>query len=312
MSRKILNRLLIDLSWNSSRLEGNTYSLLDTQRLLDFGMVAERKGQMEAQMILNHKAAIEFIADPDSEIAFNRHSILGLHALLADNLLADPDAPGRLRAIGVEIGQSVFHPLEIPQVIEECFDQVLAKANAIQDPFERSLFAMMQLPYLQPFEDVNKRVSRLAANIPLIEANLAPLSFVGVPADLYIEATLAVYELNRTELLRDVYIWAYEKSAQRYKAVRQTLGQPDPFRMKYRSELKAVVKSVVEDCLGRAEAFDFIAGWVESRIDEADREQFQRIVETEVAGLREGNFPRYKIKPGEFQKWQEVWKSSSV
>lgn len=93
-----------------------------------------------------------------------------------------------------------------PQQIAECFDVLLAKVRAIEDAFEQAFFVMAQLPYLQPFEDVNKRVSRLAANIPLIKGNLAPLSFVGVPEAAYVDGTLAVYEPNHVELLRDVFI----------------------------------------------------------------------------------------------------------
>ena len=212
-ARQILNRLLIDLSWNSSRLEGNTYSLLDTTHLLEIGEEAEGKERLEGQMILNHKDAIEFLVDAPEDIGFNRHTITNLHALLADNLLADPDAPGRLRHIVVDITGSVFHPLAVPQLIEECFDQILATASTIRDPFEKAFFVMVQLPYLQPFDDVNKRVSRLAANIPLIKANLSPLSFEDTPVNLYAEAILGMYELKRVELLRDVFIWAYERSA---------------------------------------------------------------------------------------------------
>ena len=148
-AKQILNRLLIDLSWNSSRLEGNTYSLLDTKRLIDFGEVAEGKEQLEAQMILNHKDAIEFLVGCAEEIGFNRYTILNLHALLANNLLADPEATGRLRQIAVGIEKSAFHPLEVPQLIEECFDRILATAKAIQNPFEQAFFVMVQLPYLQ-------------------------------------------------------------------------------------------------------------------------------------------------------------------
>ena len=101
--------------------------------------------------------------------------------MLANNLLADPTAPGRLRHIAVAIERSAFHPLEVPQLIDECFNQILATADVITDPFEQALFVMVQLPYLQPFDDVNKRVSRLAANMPLIKGNLCPLSFIDVP-----------------------------------------------------------------------------------------------------------------------------------
>ena len=103
--RQIFNRLLIDLSWNSSRLEGNTYSLLETERLLELGEAAEGKDALEAQMILNHKAAIEMLVEQATETGFNRYTILNLHALLSDNLLADPQACGRLRTIAVGVGE---------------------------------------------------------------------------------------------------------------------------------------------------------------------------------------------------------------
>ena len=210
-AKQILTRLLIDLSWNSSRLEGNTYSLLDTRRLIEFGQEAKGRDRLEAQMIVNHKEAIEFLVGSAEEIGFNRYTILNLHGILAQNLLADEGAAGRLRHIGVGIEKSTFHPLEVPQLIEECFNQLLATAAAIDDAFEQAFFLMVQLPYLQPFDDVNKRVSRLAANIPFIKHNLSPLSFTDVPRSLYTQAVLGVYELNKVDLLKDVFIWAYER-----------------------------------------------------------------------------------------------------
>ena len=108
--RQILDRLLIDLSWASSRLEGNTYSLLETERLIAFGEAAPGKTPFETQMVLNHKAAIEFLVDAVDETGFDRRTILNLHALLSDNLLGNPSASGRLRAIPVGIGKSVYEP----------------------------------------------------------------------------------------------------------------------------------------------------------------------------------------------------------
>ena len=310
-ARQILGRLLIDLSWNSSRLEGNTYSLLDTRRLIDFGQAAEGKDRLETQMILNHKDAIELLVTEANEIGFNRYTILNLHAMLANNLLADPDAPGRLRQIAVGIGKSAFHPLEVPQMIEECFDQILASANAIEDPFEQAFFVMVQIPYLQPFDDVNKRVSRLSANIPLIKANLSPLSFQDVPNDLYTQAVLGVYELRQIELLKDVFIWAYGRSAARYAAVRQSLGEPDPMRLRYRDQLREIIGSVVRRTMGRKDATIHIAQWADDNIVADDCEAFREMAETELLSLHEGNFARYRIRPSEYQAWQEVWSSQT-
>src|SRR5262249_26017565 len=141
---------------------------------------------------------------------------------------------GRLRTMPVGIGESVYLPIAVPQLLEECFRQILDKASIISDPFEQAFFLMVHLPYLQPFEDVNKRTSRLAANMPFIRENLSPLSFVDVPSRTYIDGLLGVYELNRIDLFRELFVWAYERSSNLYSTVRKTLGEPDPFRTQYR------------------------------------------------------------------------------
>jgi hypothetical protein len=305
-AREILNRLLIDLSWNSSRLEGNTYSLLDTQQLIAFGTSAAGKSARDAQMILNHKEAIEFLVETVGEIGFNRYTIMNLHGLLANNLLADPAAVGRLRTIEVGISNSVFIPLGIPQLISEIFDQILEKATAIENPFERAFFVTVHLPYLQPFDDVNKRVSRLAANIPFLQNNLSPLSFVDVPGDLYIHGIKGVYELNRIELLRDVFVWAYQRSADRYAAIQHSIGEPDPFRMKYRDEMKALIFTIVTDTLDAPSALIKIQQEALS-IPKEDSAMFIEAVETELLSLHEGNIARYKIRHADFEKWKKAW-----
>lgn len=306
-ARKIFNRLLIDLSWNSSRLEGNTYSLLETERLLQSGRSAEGKDVRETQMILNHKAAIELLVEHADEIGFNRYTIRNLHALLADNLLSDPQAAGHLREIPVGIGGTVYIPSALPQLVQECFDKILETAGRIQDPFEQAFFVMVHLPYLQPFEDVNKRVSRLAANIPLIRENLCPLSFVDVPDHVYIAGILGVYELNRIELLRDVFIWAYQQSCARYSQLRRTLGEPDPFRMQYRQSIYETVSEVVRDGMDKAQALEFIRQHALQSLPERDRHRFIEIVETELMSLHEGNIARYRIRPQQFQAWHTKW-----
>ena len=305
--RQVLDRLLIDLSWNSSRLEGNTYSLLETQRLLEFGENAEGKAAEEAQMILNHKAAIEMLVDQAEVVGFNSFTICNLHALLSDNLLTDSSACGRLRSKPVGIAGTVFHPLEIPQLIEEQFFKILDKAEAIEDAFERAFFTMVHLPYLQPFEDVNKRVSRLAANIPLVKDNLCPLSFVDVPQRAYIDCLIGVYELNQVEYLRDVFVWAYERSCARYSAVSQSLGDPDPFRLHYRTQIGEFVVAVVRGRMNKHEAAGWIAKKASAEVPADDKARFVEVVETELSGLHEGNIVRYRLRLVEFKNWDQGW-----
>ncbi|MBW4054583.1 MAG: Fic family protein [Proteobacteria bacterium] len=302
MARQVMGRLLIDLSWASSYLEGNTYSLLETERLISFGQAAEGKDALETQMILNHKQAIEFLVESADEIGFNRYSILNLHAILSDNLLPNPETCGRLRQIAVGIGGSVYSPLSTPQLLDEYFQIALDTAAAINDPFEQSFFALVHLSYLQPFEDVNKRVARLAANIPLVKHNLCPLSFIDVPKKSYVEGILGVYEQNRIELLRDIFVWGYERSVKRYLSTREELGEPDPFRMKYRTLLTEIIREVVLQSAGPDQ--DVVEAWAAEHLPEVDRTRFITLVDAELHGLHEGNIARFRLRPKEFAAWQ--------
>lgn len=305
--RHILDRLLIDLSWNSSRLEGNTYSLLDTHRLLATGALAEGKTAADAQMILNHKRAIEFIVTGMPDIRPDTPTLLNLHAILSANLLPDSAAEGRLRDRWVGITGAAFHPLGSGKDIARAFHATAEKACAIEDPFEQALFLMVHLPYLQPFEDVNKRVSRLAANIPLIKANLSPLSFTDVPQPLYIDALLAVYETARIDLMRDAFLWAYERSAVRYAAIRQQTGTPDPFRLRFHQQLQHVIATVVQAAMDKPAAAAFIAQHAAATIPADEKHRFVELAERELLNLTEGNFARYPVTKDQFGTWRARW-----
>ncbi len=257
-------------------------------------------------MILNHKAAIEMLIEEADQVGFNTFTFLNLHALLSENLLPDEDASGRLRRRPIDISGSVFHPLAMPQVIEDCFRLLLQKAAAIPDPFEQAFFIMVQLPYLQPFEDVNKRVSRLGANIPLICNNLCPLSFIDVPEQAYIDGTLGVYEFNQLDLLRDVFTWAYERSCQRYLAITQTVVEPDPLRMQYRETLIQAVQAVVRG--QKRISSENIQQLIDALIPAKDQDAFKTMLLDSLERLHEGNVARYRLKLSEFQVWKVICK----
>jgi hypothetical protein len=300
-ARNILGRLLIDLSWASSRLEGNTYSWLDTQSLIVGGHVADDKDVHETQMILNHKAAIEMIVEGADEVDFNRCTVLNLHGILSKNLLRDPRKIGYIRKCDVGISGTVFLPLSGPQLIDETFDQVLVTSAAIKDPFEQAFFGMVHIPYLQPFADVNKRVSRLVANIPLIRQNLCPLSFIEVPTSAYVEGMLGVYELNRVDRLRDVFIWAYSRSCERYLAIQQSMCEPDAFRFKYQTALSAIVRAIVcEKLPGTHDEIESVAKkWVPGN----DVAPMIDVVQSDLDRLYHGNITSFKIRSSDYQRW---------
>lgn len=303
-ARDILGRLLIDLSWASSRLEGNTYTRLDTQNLIELGQAAEGKDRREAQMILNHKAAIELLVEQAENIGFTPFTFFNLHAQLSENLLADPGEGGRLRQRIVEVSGTVFHPPGMPQQVEAYFRMILDKAKAIEGAFEQAFFIMVHIPYLQPFVDVNKRVSRLGANIPLIQRNLCPLSFVDVPERAYVEGTLGVYELTKVDLLRDVFVWAYERSCQRYMAIRETIADPDPMRLRYREVLIAVVAEIVKGLQSPDEAA--VRAVAANLVPPQDLDHVVELALADLRDLHEGNVSRYRLRLSEYRNWQPL------
>ncbi len=303
-ARDIFESLLIDLSWASSRLEGNRYSRIQTEDLLRFGHDAPGTDDRERQMILNHKAAIEMLVEDVEDVRFDRRTILGLHGLLAENLVGGRHNEGRLRTALVKITDSPFIPLGIPQKVEEHFDLLLRNAQAIPDPFEQAFFVMVHLPYLQPFYDVNKRTSRLAANIPLIKANLSPLSFIDVPESAYVEGTLGVYELNRVELLRDVFVWSYERSCTRYAAVIASVGKPEPIRLAYREELRGLVHEMV--LAGVFPNRDELHEWAgQNAVRAEDAPGFVDNAQADLLNLHPGILSRYRLRNSQFEAWEE-------
>ncbi|MDB4294543.1 hypothetical protein N9890_01310, partial [Akkermansiaceae bacterium] len=152
-------------------------------------------------------------------------------------------------------------------------------------------------------EDVNKRTSRLAANIPLLKHNFCPLSFVEVEAEHYLKGLLGVYELNRIEYLRDVFVRAYVRSAQRYPSVRDSLGEPDPFRLRYRGVIRDIVQGIVLNDVPREEELAWLRAKLSVELSPAEMVEMREVVDRELLGLHEGNIARFRLRPSDFQKW---------
>lgn len=306
-ARDIYQRLIIDLSWNSSRLEGNTYTLLETKRLIEYGESTEGKNATEAQMILNHKAAIEFLIESAKEIDFDRLTICNIHAFLSDNLLGDPSASGKLRERAVQISESTYIPIDNPYLLSEMFELFLNKAKQIKNPYEQCFFTLVHLSYLQAFEDVNKRTSRISANIPLIKKNLKPLAFIDVDQETYLKALLGIYEKNDISLFRDLFMWAYKRSTQRYSAIQQSLGEPNLLKLKYRTKIQEIIQKIVKEKVSRIKAPNTILQLVKKlHLESNESKKLAEILELELASLHEGNFARYQIRPSEFRAWSKL------
>jgi len=181
---------------------------------------------------------------------------------------------------------------------------LLEKANQITDAFEQSFFLLVHLPYLQPFADINKRTSRLAANLPLFRANLCPLTFLDVPEQAYSRATLGVYEMTRVELLRDLYVWAYERSTQEYLAIKQDLVEPDPLRLAWRDFIKQTIRDLVTQ--PELEPLSCIQRSVAASVPDGEQASVQALIVEELRRLHEGVLARYGLRPSEYTAWKAV------
>ncbi len=301
-ARQICQRLLIDLSYNSSRLEGNTYSRLDTQKLVEEGITAEGKVHEETVMVMNHKEAILFLVENAQDIELSSLVIRNLHHLLSQDLLASPEACGNIRAIEVDIGQSTYKPLGNQHTLKEFFELILQKTKKIKDPFEQSFFLLVHLSYLQAFEDVNKRTSRLSCNIPFIKNNLCPLSFTDVSRDDYTAALLAIYEKNDVQPMRELFAWAYSRSCELYGVVKKSLGEIDAFRIQYRQQRKAVMGQIVRQDLHGKEAEELIETYCRKQnIEDVDR--FTAMTLADLSALHVGAIIGLGITEVQLNTW---------
>lgn len=213
---RLISTLLIDLAHASSNLENVPISWLDTKTLLEFGEQPEGLDKAQLRIVLNHKTAIQHLAQHADSLAICRRDLFDLHSLIAEGLIAETTAIGTLRKRVVRFSDSRYLPPDNPFTLETAFEQFCEKAEAINDPYEQAFFTMVFLPYLQPFQDGNKRTSRLGMNIPLLKNRLVPFSFADLRKRDYMFGLLAVYERRQTSFLAEAFVKAYQKTAPRY------------------------------------------------------------------------------------------------
>ncbi len=216
-ARRAFTQLLVDLSWNSSRLDGNRYSLHAATELLNGGAL---RCDVDSVMLLNHKAAVEFLAADVSREGWSPLILRNLHAILMQDLVPNSGSLGTIRNGSLGIAGTLYSPMQEPDIIEAVLESIVKKAAPIENPVEAALFLWIQLAYLQPFCHGNELTSRLAANIPLLLHNCAPLTFQDVTREDYARAMLAVYELRDATLAADLLSWTYQRSMAKRAATR--------------------------------------------------------------------------------------------
>jgi fido (protein-threonine AMPylation protein) len=213
IQKKELERLVIELSWKSSRIEGNTYTLLDTEKLILENKEARGHSKKEAQMILNHKDAFHYIKKFSMQFrTVTRKNLEELHAILVKDLSV---ALG-LRTKPVGVTGSMYRPLDNQYQIGEALDELSAVVSGLSTPYAQALIVLLAISYIQPFEDGNKRTARLMANALLVAHSLAPLSYRSVEEEDFLFATMVFYELNSIMPMKKIFIDQYAFAAQNY------------------------------------------------------------------------------------------------
>jgi len=211
--KKEMERLIIELSWKSSKIEGNTYTLLDTENLIKNNIKATGKSREETQMILNHREAFEYIYSHQSNFkTITKNNLERLHSILVKDLGVDIG----LRKKPVGITASIYQPLDNAYQISEAVILLSKTIKHTTDPFAKALLALAGISYIQPFADGNKRTARLMTNAVLLAYNLAPLSYRSVDENSYREAMLVFYELNSIIPIKEIFITQYSFAATNY------------------------------------------------------------------------------------------------
>lgn len=302
-AHQIYERILIDLSYNSSRLEGNTYSLLETKKLLLEGADALGKLDEEKTMILNHKEAIRYLIDSASKLKITEDVVFTVHYLLSDGLV-EPSYSGKLRDHGVRIGGSVYIPIENRKRIESQFVEVIKKASRIVDPFEQSLFLLAHISYLQGFVDVNKRTARLCANIPLIKNNLVPLSFNDVEKDDYTSALIAIYEYQEIAPLLDLYQYSYKRTCALYDTTLDAVSF-DEVRVRYRKQRREMIREIITMKIVGDEVNKFITLKAREQVKKRDLASFYEDTMEDLRVIDHVRIAGLGVTPEQLEAWKK-------
>ena len=208
-----LERLAIDLSWKSSQIEGNTYSLLETERLLKEKETASGKTREEATMLLNHKDALDFITDnPDYLLPLSVSKIEDIHSILIKELAVERN----LRKRRVGISGTNYRPLDNEFQILEALRNACDVINIKENVFEKALISLVLISYIQPFMDGNKRTARIVSNAILMNESYCPLSFRTVDSIDYKKAMLIFYEQNNISSFKEIFINQFEFAVNTY------------------------------------------------------------------------------------------------
>lgn len=307
---RVRSKILVEMSWASSVLEGNKFSLGETIKLFDSGEYDDKKKASDATMLLNHRDAISYVMDNINDIRIDPDTICNIHAMLSAGLLSDSSLEGQYRNHLVTISGSMYQPLNDPHLIQRELGILLSTADEIKNPFEKSFFLLANLSYLQTFSDVNKRTARVTCNIPLMKSGLCPLSFFDFKREAYEEGIVHYYETGKSDRLANAYLEGYDLSVSRYKDLLHHVGSSDDVTI--RAEFRTVIYESIRNYVLDA-SVDKLTDSIDSALSEAGkydqvslekRVSLYQYVERIVSKLHDGQLALYGIKKDELRAFR--------
>lgn len=297
---KQVRRFMADLTHNSSAFEGVDIKYADTISFLEKNIKSRHMSINDAVILRNHYNAIRFVIDnahypaQETDVSVTAYDTRNIHAYLSDGLLEDKRQQGRLRYSHVEIRESAYIPPDIPGVIQHEFEMMMNKAQKIKDPYEQAVFLLIHIPYQQPFDDCNKRTSRLVCNIPLLKSGILPVSWAEVNHRDYTDSLLCIYEKNSTYGLCDVFVEACKRSFERFEI---SLAHREPTRLEITHSVQ--IKDSVRRRILHGDSS------LPRDLDPLKVGEYEVLVHEILAGIRENEFVAspYDLRGHHVQAW---------
>lgn len=295
-----VRRFMADLTHNSSAFEGVDIQYADTISFLDKNIESRNMSPMDAAILRNHYNAIRYIVEYTNyphqagDMEISEHEIRQIHSCLSDGLLKDRRRQGQLRYESVEIKESCYIPSAQPDIIKKEFELLCKKAYAIEDPYEQAMFIQIHLPYLQPFDDCNKRTARLVCNVPLLNKGILPISWAEVNQRDYTDSLLCVYERNSTYGICEVFVEACKRSFERFQV---SMKNREPSRMEI-SHSKQIAEAIRNRILHNDTS-------IPRDVEPIQVAEFELIVDEILEGIRENDMAAapYRLRPGHIKEW---------
>jgi Fic family protein len=299
---KDIRRFMADFTHNSSAFEGVDIKYADTIGFLEENIESRNMSALDAVILRNHYNAIRFIIENThyphvpGDVVVSEYDCRNIHSQLSDGLLADRRMQGKLRHTSVEIRDSCYIPTGQPDIIKKEFAMMFAKAEMIRDPYEQALFLLVHLPYLQPFEDCNKRTSRLVCSIPLLSNGILPVSWAEVAPRDYTNSLLCIYEQKSTYGIADVFVEACKRSFERFE-ISMKNRQPTRLEVTHAKQIGEAIRNRImhdDPTLPR-------------EVGPMQVTAFEVLVEDILSSIRENDMVAapYRIKPGAVAEWIE-------